>query len=300
MNPPEEWVIKDVPDLRIIPQDLWERVKLRQKDTRSAVISEGIVRPERAKRPSYLFSGIVKCGACGGGYTLVGKTYYGCANARNKGTCDNKLTIRRDKLEETVPSGFKDQLLHPDLFAAFVIEYQAEYNRLAKQTVQERAKAERDLGRVQRKIDQIVDAITQGMFHSSMKDKMTALEAEKSALEVTLTDMEEESPVRLHPGLSGLYREKVANLTEALNHPNMRTAAANQIRGLVSEIRMVPEGNSFQIELVGDLAGLMALSGKTKARGDATGRSITLVAGARNQLSLWLPEPYLGSCRICL
>ena len=29
-NPPSEWVTHDVPDLRIIDQDLWDRVKARQ------------------------------------------------------------------------------------------------------------------------------------------------------------------------------------------------------------------------------------------------------------------------------
>ncbi|SDL02819.1 hypothetical protein SAMN04488026_106437 [Aliiruegeria lutimaris] len=102
---------------------------------------------------------------------------------------------------------------------------------------------------------------------------MTALEAEKAAFEGKLSGMDEESPIRVHPGLSDLYREKVANLTAALNKPDLRTAAANQIRSLISEIRIVPEGDSLQIELVGELAGLMTLSEKTKARGDATGCS---------------------------
>ena len=279
MNPPEDWVIEEVPELRIVPDDLWERVKSRQVATRSTVVSDGKLRSERAKRPAYLFSGLVKCGSCGGGFTLVGKDYYGCANTRNKGTCDNKLTVRRDRLEEAVLDGLKDQLLHPDLIAAFVTEYQAEYNRLAGNIAKDRSKAERKLSGVKRKIDQMIDRICDGMFHESMKDKLTALEQEKASLETELATMDADVPVRLHPGLSDVYRAKVAKLTESLNDPYLRTAAAEHIRSLISEIRMVPEGNSLQIELVGELAGLMALSEKTKARGDATGCSITMVAG---------------------
>ncbi|NDR55684.1 recombinase family protein [Aliiruegeria sabulilitoris] len=279
MNTPEQWVKKDVPELRIVPNELWEKVKARQKATRSTVISEGVVRSERAKRPAYLFSGLVKCGCCGGGFTLVGKTYYGCANARNKGTCDNKMTVRRDRLEDTVLGGLKDQLLHPDLIAAFVTEYQAEYNRLAGEITKDKSKAERKLAGVKRRIDQLVDRICDGMFHESMKDKLTALEQEKAALETELATFDADVPVRLHPGLSDVYRAKVAKLTESLNNPDLRTAASEHIRSLISEIRMVPEGDSLQIELVGELAGLMALSQKSKARGDATGCSITMVAG---------------------
>lgn len=92
MNPQDAWVIEAVPQLRIIPDDLWERVKARQKATRSEVISDGVTRSERARRPKHLFSGLLTCGHCGGGFTVVGKAYFGCANARNKGTCDNFLT----------------------------------------------------------------------------------------------------------------------------------------------------------------------------------------------------------------
>ena len=30
LNPPEAWIIKDVPELRIVPQELWDAVKARQ------------------------------------------------------------------------------------------------------------------------------------------------------------------------------------------------------------------------------------------------------------------------------
>ena len=84
-------------------------------DTTSHCATERGVRSERARRPHYLFSGLLTCGACGGGYTLVGARHYGCANTRNRGTCDNRLTIRRDVLEETVLRGLKDNLLQPEL-----------------------------------------------------------------------------------------------------------------------------------------------------------------------------------------
>jgi hypothetical protein len=36
LNPPEAWVIKDVPELRIVPQELWDAVKARQAHTARA------------------------------------------------------------------------------------------------------------------------------------------------------------------------------------------------------------------------------------------------------------------------
>lgn len=104
-NPKDEWVVEAVPALRIVSDDLWASVKERQSATRQAIAGDQGQRPERARRPHYLFSGLITCGACGGGYTLVGARHYGCANCRIRGTCGNRLTIGRDVLEETVLRG---------------------------------------------------------------------------------------------------------------------------------------------------------------------------------------------------
>ena len=39
---------------------------------------------------------------------------YGCSTARNKGTCNNLKTIRRDELEAKVLDGLKGQLMRPE------------------------------------------------------------------------------------------------------------------------------------------------------------------------------------------
>ncbi|MCV6826085.1 MULTISPECIES: recombinase family protein [Halocynthiibacter] len=280
MNPTEDWIIEEVPQLRFIDQDLWEAVKARQKATRNDMIRDGLNRPERAHRAKHLFSGMLICGACGGGYTIVGKTRYGCANTRNKGTCTNRLTIKREDLEARVLLGLKDQLLHPDLIAEFVSAFQAEFNRLANESSKTRSQTKQELTRVSKQIDKIIDAITEGMFHPSMKAKMDELEDRKLKLEAELATTEPDNPVMLHPGLAELYRAKVANLTESLNDASSKAEATTLIRSLLTEIRLIPDSDSLDIELVGELAGLLAL-GQTKTASEAfaSGRSVTMVAG---------------------
>jgi hypothetical protein len=121
--------------------------------------------------PRYLFSGLLTCGACGGGYTLVGARHYGCANTRNRGTCDNRLTIRRDVLEETVLRGLKDNLLQPELIHEFVSTYQQEYNRLRRTQANEHAAARAELASVERQIRNIVEAVKAGLFVPAMKTR---------------------------------------------------------------------------------------------------------------------------------
>ncbi|MEC8196007.1 MAG: recombinase family protein [Pseudomonadota bacterium] len=283
LNPPEDWIIEEVPHLRIIPHDLWDVVKARQDATSSAAISDGVRKLGRTKRAKHLFSGMLTCGDCGGGVIQVGKHYYGCSASRNKGTCSNRLTIKRTDLEVRVLSGLKDQLLHPDLIAEFVKGYQEEHNRLTAQNTVDKAKTERDLAQVMRQIDRIVDAITEGMFHESLKEKLDSLETRKRDLEADLANVEPAAPVMLHPNLSDVYRDKVANLTKALNDPTTKAEATTIIRSLLESIRLVPNADgSLDIELVGELAGLLSLgaSQNEQSRHAAASCSTLMVAGA--------------------
>ena len=211
-NPEREWVVEEVPALRIVDDELWARVKARQSATRMSVGLDKEVRPERARRPRYLFSGLLVCGACGGAYTLVGARHYGCANVCNRGTCSNRLTIRRDVLEETVLRGLKDNLLQRDLIHEFVTTYQQEYNRLRREQAHEQGAAHAELAKVERQIRNIIEAVKAGLSAESMKDELAALEKRKAEL-VELTRDHADVPPLLHPGLADAYRRKVENLT---------------------------------------------------------------------------------------
>ncbi|SNR87074.1 Recombinase zinc beta ribbon domain-containing protein, partial [Puniceibacterium sediminis] len=195
-----------------------------------------------ARRPTYLFSGMLKCGCCGASYTLMNKTKYGCSAARNKGTCDNRKLIHRERVETRILDGLKDKLLHPEMIEAFIVEYQREWNQLRSTEVSERATCETELRTVTQKIDKIVDAISEGMFHASMKNKMDALEARKGDLTTRLANLgDAAAPIHLHPSLAQVYRQKVSDLTASLNDELARPEATEALRGLVSEVRMVPD-----------------------------------------------------------
>ena len=85
----------------------------------------------------------------------------------------------------------------------------------------------------------------------------------------------------LHPGLAEVYRRKVEKLTQALNKEELRTEAAEILRSMIQAIRLVPEDGELAIELVGELAGILALTNEKSPRPFGPGaRQLTLVAGA--------------------
>ncbi|WP_283234947.1 recombinase family protein [Rhodobacter capsulatus] len=115
-NPPDAWIIEDIPALRIIEEELWTRVKHRQGAIREDILTERVANPdgpkiERGHRPRYLLSGLLTCGCCGSGYIMISDSRLGCAAARNSGTCANRKTIKRTDVEARVLGGLRTQLI---------------------------------------------------------------------------------------------------------------------------------------------------------------------------------------------
>ena len=290
LNPPEEWVVTEVPDLRIIDDSLWTQTQDLQ-DSRSRETRPDINQcPDwRHRRPKHLFSGLIKCAQCGGGISLVSRVYYGCSTRRNKGTCQNRLTVRLDRLEEAVLLGLQERLLTPELTKAFIREYTREINRLRAESAANHDGAKNRLVTVNRQIDNIVDAVAAGQASPALLGRLEKLELEKKELENDLAGPAPE-PVRLHPNVAELYVSKVNDLRKALNEDGAREEAAQILRGLVDEIRLHPIDDQLQIELIGDLATLLGFAEKKGADNKKPGSSGNpgstkwLVAGARNHL----------------
>ena len=111
-------------------------------------------------------------------------------------------------------------------------------NRLAAQKTRHRAEDEGRLEAVRRKIASMIRAIEDGMYQSSMKERMAELEAEKVVLEERLATAPEPPKIRLHPNLPGLYREKVAALEQALADPAIKAEAAEVIRSQIERLTL--------------------------------------------------------------
>jgi site-specific DNA recombinase len=111
-----------------------------------------------------------------------------------------------------------------------------------------------------------------------MKEEIETLEARRRELGI-VQRIRPASVARLHPRLADPYREKVAHLQEELNRTEVRSEAAEAIRGLIREIRLIPKNDRLEIELVGDLPAILAFANATSRRPVATGVQITMVAG---------------------
>ena len=199
-----------------------------------------------AKRPGYLFSGLLKCGCCGASYTLINKTRYGCAGARNRGAaiCINRATVEREIVEDRVLTCLRDRLLHPDLISTFAEAYRLAFNATAAEAVAAHKQAQCDLTQVEKKISGIMAAIEDGLYQPNMKDRLATLKSEKALLS-SLLEPPDPPALRLHPSLPDLYRSKIRKLSESLNERGLKREATEVLRGLISEVRMIPEADAL-------------------------------------------------------
>jgi hypothetical protein len=270
LNPKAEWITREIPSLRIVSDEMWTAAKERQSATRHAIARSGNI--GFARRPQYLFSGLSKCGVCGGGFIMAGRNRLACFGAREKGTCDNRLTIRRDEVEARVLRALQQKLLRQDLFDEFCEEFTCEMNRLRMGHRASLSAAEREIERIEARRKKLVASIMEGVPASEVKDELNANAARREELKAKLAAVDE-SPPLLHPEMAKIYREKVTQLARALQEPDTRSEATEALRGLVDAIILRPDqaGDMLQIELRGNLAAMLGATVQTQ---------VSLVAGA--------------------
>lgn len=263
-NPESDWVITNVPELRIIEQELWDEVKTRQESRR---IEQTDKQAWERRKPRFLLTGLVKCGCCGGGFSAVGPDRLGCSNSRNKGKsyCSNRTGIARQDLEGRILSILSERLMEPDLVKVFVAEYIAERNRLAASHVDDRAIRQKELAKVIKDQDVLVNAILAGTPAERIKAKMEQLEARQKQLEKELaTAPAPAATTRLHPRIADTYHDRLKSLIASLTAPEAESEARDAIRGLIDRIVVTPvpgKGKRMlpQVELHGSLAAILSL-----------------------------------------
>src|ERR687891_2049133 len=282
-NPSSEWITKDVPELRIVDDELWQAVHTRYASVqRRWKTGEAGRRFNQFRRPKYLFSGLTKCGECGAGFIVYSREQLGCFGTRERGTCTNKLTISRHEVEERVLRALQDKLMRKHFFDEFCREFAKEMNRLRMEQRAGLTSAKREVERIGRRIKKLLDLLLDDEIDMAEgKAEMKALDARRKELDAQLKAADEPPPL-LHPSMADLYRSKVEDLASALQREDTRLEASEMLRGLIDSIVLTPQGGQLRIELRGNLAAMLAAAQKTK-RSPETGDllvPVQLVAGA--------------------
>ena len=277
-NPEALWVTKHVPQLQIIDHEIWDKahaIKARYASQR------GNKRQTRKR----LLTGLVSCGCCGGGMTIIGRERYACSARREKGTCSNATSIKAQELEQRVFSGLQSILLgREETMRAFAEAFHAEVKRRQTHTASHKSTVQKELLKVENGIKRCVDLL----LHSdtpmeSIRTTLEELEVQKRSLTRELSLQTEEDKIVLHPNIGELYARKIGNLNSLLQNDTTKNQATEIIRSLIEKIVVSPTGQRGKSDVVlhGALASILAYASDTVQRGvvsSGVGR-VLLVAG---------------------
>jgi site-specific DNA recombinase len=274
LNPREEWKVAEVPALAIVDQATWDGVQERFARL------EGVPAHQQ-RRAKLLFSGLVKCGCCDGGFTIVTSGRWGCSGNRNGRGCSNSATISNKLLEGRILDALKHKMLAPDVVSEFVREYHQLMAEDRAKRLAERATVERQLARAEQRLERFANAIGAGADFAALREKVQQASEERDRAAVELAELEALPVIVMHPGIADVYRRQVADLVEALNADRPGTDDARaKIRALVDGIIATPneDGRGVALDLQGRLATILALTQKTPILSDRG--TLKLVAGA--------------------
>ncbi|MFD1193810.1 recombinase family protein [Seohaeicola saemankumensis] len=279
LNSPDKWIITDVPEMRVVDDALWDRVKQRQGEI-DATPRVQAIRENRfweKTRAIHLLTGLLRCGCCGGGFAAVGKDYLACSAARKLGTCGQKRSFKRRDLEEVVLTLLRERLMRPDAVAAFITSVSREMNAGRAEESAARARLETERAQVTRRLDGLYEAIADGLRTAGLKSKLEEMEARLVEIDAKLA-APAPSSVRFHPQLSEIYRRKVGELSETLADPEIRPMALETMRGLIKSVTVHETADGVRIDLEGAITALVGLA---QPGADAIFRvgSVKLVAG---------------------
>ncbi|WP_244607549.1 recombinase zinc beta ribbon domain-containing protein [Bradyrhizobium symbiodeficiens] len=170
-----------------------------------------------ATRPKHLLSGLIKCRCCGSGYVVGGSDKRGsilfCSRMKETGFCDSRRSVPRESIETLVLKGIEEKLATPELIAEYVREYQRMSRELNSSTAHRRRDLEKRLGNINGAISKAVDALLGEAPSRALRDRLTALEAQRDEIEAAIAEVVPPA-VEFHPNAVNAYRDQIRNPEE--------------------------------------------------------------------------------------
>lgn len=262
-NPRDQWQMVEVPQLRIIDDEIWRRAQ-HLKAERARLTTN------LKRRPAHLLSGLLRCGCCGSGMSVhdrdkTGKTRIRCSAVRESGSCSNRRILYLPDVEKAVLEGMAEELKDPRLIETYVRKYNEERRRLAATAVATRTQLERKRDRLEHERQRAIDMVIKGVIgEDDARIRIAELKSQVLQAEAELASLDETPKIiALHPAALDRYVETVDRLAAVLaDHAQAeddRGSLVSDFRALVHSVTIHPNAprNGFKVEVKGKLAALI-------------------------------------------
>jgi site-specific DNA recombinase len=194
-RPPEDLVVVELPECRIVSDELWEATHA-ALDRRASVfvpqvraLSEAEPIPQLTPLSPYLLSGLARCTWCGGPIIAMSRHhgrrrgyFYGCAHNWKRGPaiCRNNLHLPQAILDEAVVDAMV-HALDAELVEAAVAQAFARLAETAAETADQRPMLEGEIAEARRREQRLAEAISHGTPGDAAPEALlTALRTEET------------------------------------------------------------------------------------------------------------------------
>jgi len=188
-RPESEWVRVEVPELRIVSDQLWESAREQNRRVREKHGPKqlgGMNRTVASRQ--YLFSSLLECGLCNANMVIVGgqppNAQYGCPNHRYRGVCENSVRISQRKLEQQLLAALSTNLLDPRLEEERVRSFRdqlkatlAAETRRALEAASQDSQLKEELAALKKEQENLVDGIAKHGFSTALSARLAAVES---------------------------------------------------------------------------------------------------------------------------
>jgi site-specific DNA recombinase len=267
-KPPSEWRRREIPEQRIVSEELWAATRRRMQIVEQLYDCGPGKRPCRGRMAGspYLFTGLLECSVCHGSITIVSGQWrarndsrYGCSMHAYRGdrVCTNNLLVSRIALEKQLLAGLQTKVLHPDVIEYTFRRFEAELAKLLNGKASEAASLRSRVNEIERQIHNCTEAIASMGLSHFLRAQLTELEAQHEQITEKLLGLEPRA-VRLQLRDTRRFVE-----TQLRNLQSMWAGEARLVRAEiakhVSKIMLIPEGRAYIASGTWDLLGGMAV-----------------------------------------
>ncbi|HKV45079.1 MAG TPA: recombinase family protein, partial [bacterium] len=256
VRPRSEWTVAHAPDLRIVPQDLWERVQARreQRAWTQELATHG-------SRPRHLLSGLMLCAECGGRFVIKhhhrGVRHYGCAVHADRGSavCQNNRVARQEVIVQKILAHIFGGLFAPHRVAYLERAVNAALSRALQHSADTVAQREAALRQARQELENIAAAIRAGIITPTTKTMLEDAERRVTALEHAMTETRRRpaAVVSVRSAVERYLRDLQTTLGTNLDEARRLLSMA------VDKIVIRREGKHLIAQVVRNFAGMFAL-----------------------------------------
>jgi site-specific DNA recombinase len=282
LNPESEWSISELPALRIVPQDLWERAQARLLELSDSP------RAQRARQkkiwlkrpPKHLLDGLIKCGTCGGDLRLMRADRISCRAGPRRRPCAQPLTVPLPLLQQVVLETIQARTRSVPI-AEVLHRFGTEAKLQSERAKRARTALQREHASIGRQLANLIAAIAAGVQAPELRQQVDELSRRKATVEAKLSEVRgnlEDVEAAVAQG----YRRKLLAIGKAFKCASTTEEIVQALRAGIDKIVVQRAGDRIDLELFGQIAEILAAGPDQEEVTDGPGahpRTVKLTSG---------------------